>query len=199
MGCAKPHATHWQDLRSRPAQLLCDLPGVTAVAGGHGYELSFLADPYRVDPDAENIEALGPTADPNLSDAFQILLLNYLLAPHGGPLTGDSISEKELPGGATFFRGPHALPVADVLALFGSDAAGFEARARLLGGEPVDLGDCAVQFHPFPTIPVTYILWQADDEFPASMSALFDRSICRWFTLDTIFIMALELSRRLVV
>ena len=199
MGCAKPHATHWQDLRSRPAQLLRGQPGVTGVAGNSSFELTFLTDRYRVDLDAERIDALGPDPEPILSDAFQILLLNYLLAPHGGPLTGEAISEKELPGGATFFRGPHALPVADVVARFGTDPAGFEARARTLGGEPMDHGDRALRFHPFPLVPVTYILWQADEEFGASMSALFDRSICRWFTLDTIFIMAAELSRRLAV
>ncbi len=198
MGCAKPHATHWQDLRSRPSSVVAAQPGVIISETGSAFELSFLADRYRVDLDAERIDALGRHTDPILSDAFQIVLLNYLLAPHGGSLSGDLISEKELPGGATFFRGPHSLPVAEIVAQYGSDLAGFEARGRALGGENRPLGDSAMRFLPFPSMPVTYILWQADDEFPASMSALMDRSISRWFTLDSIFIMALELSRRLV-
>lgn len=194
MGCAKPHATHWQDLRSRPAELALAQPGVAASASG--FELIFLTSRYRVDPEAERIDALG--APVILSDAFQILLLSYMLAPHGGLPTGELISEKELPGGATFFRGPHALPVQEVVARYGDDVAGFDARARELGGEPARHGDCAMRFHPFPSLPVTYILWQADDEFGASMSALFDRSISRWLTLDMVFIMAGEVSRRLV-
>jgi len=197
MGCAKPHATHWQDLRSRPADLILAQPGVAPPARGAGFDLTFLTSRYRVDPEAERIDALESPVE-ILSDAFQILLLSYLVAPHGGPLSGEAISEKELPGGATFFRGPHALPVQEVVARYGTDAAGFAARARFLGGEPLDHGDSAMRFRPFPSIPMTYILWQADDEFGASMSALFDQSITRWFALDAIFIMAGEVSRRLV-
>jgi Domain of unknown function (DUF3786) len=202
MGCAKPHATHWQDLRSRPVELVLDRPGVVASpldgGSGVGFELPFLVDRYRVDPETERIDALGPDPEIILSDAFQILLLNYLLAPNGGSPTGELISEKELRGGATFFRGPHALPVSEVVARYGSDLAGFESRARELGGTPAEYGDCAMRLQPFPSLELTYILWQADEEFGPSMSALFDRSIGRWFTLDMVFIMAGEISRRLV-
>lgn len=198
MGCAKPHATHWKDLRARPAEQVLAQPGVVASTVGGGYEMTFLVDRYRVDPEAERIDGLGPASAEILSDAFQILLLNYLCAPHGGPLDGELISEKELPGGATFFRGPHALPVQTVVERYGADVAGFDARARALGGVPAPHGDSAMRFRPFTFLPVTYILWQADDEFGASMSALFDRSITRWFALDSIFIMAGEVSRRLV-
>ncbi len=209
MGCAKPHATHWQDLRSRPVEQILDRPGVAAStegAGasvsatdsvGFGFEVSFLTDRYRVDPEAERIDALGPDPELILRDAFQILLLNYLLAPNGGPPTGELISEKELRGGATFFRGPHELPVSEVVARYGEDVPGFESRARELGGVPAQHGDCAMRLQPFAAIEMTYILWRADDEFGASMSALFDRSIGRWLTLDMVYIMAGEVSRRL--
>ncbi len=198
MGCAKPHATHWKDLRSRSAERVLAHPGVVTSAQGGGYEMTFLVDRYFVDPVAERIDGLGAASSELLSDAFQILLLNYLLAPNGGPDSGELISEKELPGGATFFRGPHALPVESVVARYGTDVPGFEARSLELGGETASHGDCAMRFQPLGSISMTYILWQADDEFGASMSALFDRSISRWFALDSIFMMAGEVSRRLV-
>ncbi len=197
MGCAKPHATHWQDLRSRPPAVIAELPGVAVTAQGV-VELGFLTERYRVDLAAERIDPLGSSGLLPLSDAFQILLLTYLLAPHGGPLLGEPISVKELPGGATFFRGPHALPVGELVERYGTDPAGFEARARELGGEPMPHGDRAMRLWPFPSVPVTYVLWEADSELPAAMSAMFDRSVARWFGLDTIFIMAGEIARRLV-
>jgi hypothetical protein len=55
-----------------------------------------------------------------------------------------------------------------------------------------------MRFRPFPEIPVTYILWAADDEFPAGMSVLFDKSVGRWFTLDMVFAMMLVITDRLV-
>jgi hypothetical protein len=53
-------------------------------------------------------------------------------------------------------------------------------------------------FSPFPQIPVTYVLWTADDEFPASVSVLFDSSITRWFELDMIFTLVWVLTERIV-
>jgi hypothetical protein len=58
-------------------------------------------------------------------------------------------------------------------------------------------GDAALRFRPFPETPVTLILWQADEEFGAQVTATFDRSISRWFELDMIFLLVRQLAIRL--
>ena len=55
-----------------------------------------------------------------------------------------------------------------------------------------------MRFLPFPLMPVTYVLWKEDEEFPASVSVLFDKSITRWFELDMIFTLVLVLTERIV-
>ncbi|NIS60306.1 MAG: DUF3786 domain-containing protein, partial [Proteobacteria bacterium] len=50
----------------------------------------------------------------------------------------------------------------------------------------------------FPRIPIIYILWMGDEEFPAKAGVLFDASIGSHFTLDMIWIMVHEVSKRLV-
>jgi hypothetical protein len=198
MGCAAPGAMHWEDLRNRPRDTILQQEGVRPASRGNGYEIGFLDAVYLVDPHAERIVELAPDPDRKLTEEFQILLIRYLVARNGGPPDGRDISEKDLPGGVTFFQGPHALHVRPILRLYGEDPDGFEARGRELSAVPVPYGDKAMRFRPFPFMPVTYVLWRADDEFPATVTVLFDSSITRWFELDMVFALVLVLTERIV-
>jgi hypothetical protein len=40
---------------------------------------------------------------------------------------------------------------------------------------------------PFPKIPLYYVLWAGDEEFEASLSILFDKSIERHLSADAIW------------
>lgn len=198
MSCASPNALHWEDLRTRPIEEVLARDGVRIAADGRSYEVDFLWSIYRVDAVGRRIVEAFPTSDRQLSEEFQILLIRYLVAPNTAKVEGIEISEKDLPGGVTFFQGPHALHVKPIKRLFGADPDGFERRGRELGAVSVPYGDRAMRFYPFPQIPVTYILWREDDEFPASVSVMFDRSIARWFELDMIFTLVLVLTERIV-
>jgi len=198
MACAAPNPLHWEDLRSRPKEEILRNEGVSLASDGQAFEVGFLNALHRVDPVAERIVEISPNPERLLSEEFQILLIRYLVAPNGGPLDGKDASEKDFPGGVTFFQGPHALYVEPITRRYGSDPDAFEKRGMELGGLPVRHGDKAVRFSPFPLIPVTYVLWKEDDEFPASVSVLFDRSITRWFELDMIFTVVLVLTVRII-
>ncbi len=198
MGCAAPHPFHWADLRNHPVDEILRREGVKKSPDGKALELSFLDGKYLIDAQAESIVELSPVPNRPLREEFQILLIRYLVAPYGGPMDERDVSEKDLPGGVTFFQGPHALHVKPVAARFGSDTAGFEALGARFGAEVRDYGDKSLRFYPFPLIPVTYVLWAADEEFPASVSVLFDRSITRWFALDMVFTIVLVLTDRIL-
>jgi hypothetical protein len=198
MGCAAPNPLHWEDLRNHPTEAILGHAGVKLASGGSCYEASFLDAVYLIDPVAERIVEISPEPKRELSEQFQILLIRYLVAPNAGPEIGKDISEKDLPGGVTFFQGPHALYVAPIAKRYGRNPDAFERRCRELDAEPVKHGDRAMRFHPFPQIPVTYVLWKEDEEFPASVSVLFDASIGRWFELDMIFTLVLVLTERIM-
>ncbi|AFM27114.1 DUF3786 domain-containing protein [Desulfomonile tiedjei] len=193
MSCAAPKPIHWEDLRNRNPEQILKQDGVTSTSD-HAYEVRFLNAKYLVDAGAERITELSPYPSRRLSEEFQILLIRYLVADNGGPVTGVEVSEKDLPGGVTFFQGPHTLYVWPIAERYGRDPEAFEARALELGAQRVPHGDTAMRFFPFPEIPVTYVLWKEDDEFPASVSVLFDKSIIRWFALDMVFTTVLALT-----
>lgn len=198
MGCAAPNALHWLDLRNRDRGEILRHEGVRLSSDASGYEVAFLDARYLVDPVNERIVEIAPNPERLLPEEFQILLIRYLVSPYGGPLDGKDVSEKDFPGGVTFFQGPHALHTPPIAKLYGNDPDAFEKRGRELGAAPIPFGDKAMRFSPFPLIPVTYVLWKADDEFPASVSVLFDSSISRWFELDMIFTVVMVLTARIV-
>jgi hypothetical protein len=198
MGCAAPNPLHWEDLRNRSREQILRQPGVQPSPDGRGYEVSFLNARYLVDAMAERIVELSPDPSRALTEEFQILLIRYLVAGDGGPLENEDVSEKDFTGGVTFFQGPHALYVGPLASLYGGNPGAFEARSRELGAVPIEYGDKGMRFFPFPKIPVAYVLWKEDDEFPASVSVLFDKSITRWLTFDMIFTVVWVLTERIV-
>lgn len=198
MSCAAPNPMHWEDLRSRPREEILRRPGVETSADNTSYVVQFLDSLYLVDPVRERITELKPNPQRELAEEFQILLIRYLVAKNLASLDGKEVSEKDFPGGVTFFQGPHTLHTAPITERYGRDPDAFESRCRELGAVLAPHGDRAMRFLPFPTIPVTYVLWTADEEFPASVSVLFDSSIARWFKLDMIFTLVLALTERIV-
>jgi hypothetical protein len=197
MACAVPHPFHWEDLRSRTAEQILAHGGVCRAKQGDGYELRFLNAVYHVDPIAERIVEISPSPSRNLREEFQILLIRYLVSEDGGQVDDKEVSEKDFPGGVSFFQGPHALHVSPIARLYGKRPDAFERRSRELDAVSIARGDKAMRFHPFPQIPVTYVLWKEDEEFPASLTVLFDSSITRWFELDMIFILVWVLTERI--
>jgi hypothetical protein len=197
MGCASPNPFHWQDLFNQPVEKVCGQPGVNLAPDGRSYDVEFLNALYRVDPVNHQIVEISPDPARRLTEEFQILLIRYLVADNGGPVTGKEISEKDLQGGVTFFQGPHALHVEPIVRLYGDAPDEFEKRARELGAIPSMYGDRGMKFFPFPEIPVTYVLWTQDNEFPASVTIMFDKSIEGWFSLDMIFMVVLIVTERI--
>jgi hypothetical protein len=66
------------------------------------------------------------------------------------------------------------LPLEPIAARFSNDPTGFLAHATRYNGQPRQFGDAAVELLPLPRVPLTVILWEADDEFDARAYMLFD-------------------------
>lgn len=156
-------------------------------AWGHDYEVS---------PGSADIRPQDHGAPP-INTEFGLAILFYLLRAQDEPLSGEWVSEKDLPGGVTFFRGPHAVPVGLIHDRFGRDLEGFRARCESMGGTSMDLADAAFAFRLLPRAPAAVLLWAADDEFEARARLLFDRTVSVHLPLDVIFGLSVEVCSRL--
>jgi hypothetical protein len=176
----------WEQLQALDHHDVCARLPVRFDGASQAYYVPFMGKEYVVSLESKAIG--GPEHDSLVQDdEFMLLLLVYLLSARNVPLAGKWVSEKEIQGGALFFKGPHALPIQLLIGRFGSDVSAFIKTSKACGGKSInEYGDAAFIFQALPSIPVMCILWAADDEFPARVSFLFDPSIESQLPLDVI-------------
>lgn len=191
----------WRTLREAKPEHACRSCEVSFDEQKRCYQIPVLDAVYGVFPeDAKIVELKG--GEKRLAEKHRVeltlFLLHYLLGTKEMSLQGKRVSEKELRGGEMFFRGPHTLPVKGLIEKFGRNPQGFIDAGLKLGGRRVELGDASIELKAAPKIPVTYVLWAEDEEFPASASILFDPTIQEFLPLDIIYGVTIVVSHRLV-
>ena len=136
--------------------------------------------------------------DPAVSAKDAILILDYFTRASGAPLTGDLITYQELPDGLNYVGVFATRTTQPLVANFGQAPERFAAAAPRLGGTPADYGDLAFTFPAFPRVPLTYVLWKGDDEFPPEASILFDSTVSGYLSNDDIHNLCESIVWRLV-
>lgn len=72
---------------------------------------------------------------------------------------------------------------------------GFTCSCHYLGGEPVPLGDAGFSFTVFRDLKVQLKFYHADEEFPASLTLLWDVNTLEFMKYETVFYVAGALLR----
>ncbi len=160
------------------------------------YTLRLWGEEYCIDWTAETIERTSPTSPP-VHAYFDLFIIYYLLLPKDMTEHGEWISEKDLPGGTTFFRGPHLLPTDLISDRFGNDLESFATCCRALGGTPLKMADAAFRFQITPDMAVAVLYWGGDEDFPADAKILYDRGVIEVLPLDIVFALAVEVCARI--
>jgi hypothetical protein len=163
----------------------------------HTFSLKILTRTYLIKPKLQSVTNRENSSSPP-EYHLQLSAINYLIGSKDIPLIGKWVSEKEFPSGPIFFRGHHAMPTKELEQIFGNDPDGFSAACMAFRGKKVEGGDIAFEFQVFPRIPVRLILWLADEEFPARVSYLFDRSANLHLQLDALWAVGKTLESALL-
>lgn len=178
---------YWERLETADPMDVQFRTGVSYKSNKKIYEVPFLNELLCCDP--ENRLIFPIKADSKIVCTFDVYLvvLTYLLDARAIEPSGNLVSEKELKDGAFFFRGPHALLTQPLAERFGEDGNDFLEKGRGLGGKPVSFADVAFKLLLLPKIPVVYMLWLKDEEFPAEVLVNFDKTITEHFPLDVVW------------
>lgn len=160
------------------------------------YSLDIWGEEYIVDSVGQKIERRG-SAHAAPHEYFYLFVIYYVLLAAECRVKGEWISEKDLPGGATFFRGPHRIPTDLISGRFGNNLKEFNICCEKLGGTAISLGDAAFSFEVAPGLPVAVVYWLGDEDFPAEAGLLYDRSIANLLPLDIVFALAVAVCARL--
>lgn len=160
------------------------------------YTLKIWKEEYTIRPHESEILRLGRSSDTS-HDYFHIFVIHYMLGTRPIEVRHQWVSEKDLPSGAAFFRGPHELPTHRIADHYQNQIDAFRSCCEDLGGQRLDMADAAYSFEITPRVPVAVLYWEGDDEFPAESKLLFDSTICEHMALDAIYALGVEVCVRI--
>jgi hypothetical protein len=194
-------AMYWTELAAMDHADVCrrSLAGYDEVK--RAYRLRLLNEDLFVFPEERKIvRAASPEGPSDAEPDFNTILVSvhYLLRAADVPIACEYVTDSQLTDGGFFFKGPHALPSWRVEKRFATDANTFLKKGKLIGGTPVSFGDAALELLVLPRIQIAYVLWVADDEFPARSQILFDASADKHFALDVVWAMCNLVTNRLL-
>ena len=160
------------------------------------YTLSLWNHEYAIYPYESKIKPISKNLQAP-HEYLYIFIIHYLLKSKETKLSGEWISEKDIPGGVTFFRGPHEIPTNLISSQYSGNIKQFRKNCENLGGTLVNMADAAYIFKITPRIPIAVLYWEKDDEFKAEAKILFDKSIIKHLAIDIIFALTVHVCTKL--
>jgi len=160
------------------------------------YTLSVWGDEYAVYPHEFKIDRITNNFQ-SPHDLFYLFIIYYLLKSKELEISNEWISEKDIPGGVTFFRGPHKIPTHLISNKYSNNIKEFRKRCEQLHGIPLDMADAAYSFKITSHISVAVLYWAGDDDFPPESKILYDKTITEHLASDILFALAVEICKKI--
>ena len=160
------------------------------------YTLSVWGDEYAVYPHEFKIDRITNNFQ-SPHDLFYLFIIYYLLKSKEIEISNEWISEKDIPGGVTFFRGPHEIPTHLISNRYSNNINEFRKRCEQLHGIPLDMADAAYSFKITSHISVAALYWAGDDDFPPESKILYDKTITEHLASDILFALAVEICTKI--
>jgi len=179
------HAELWEMVRHLDGETTAKRAKCEYLAEPGRYVVTFLNRRYVVNLAQRSIFQEGSPED-EAGFLEQICLLSYLISAKKLAASGKLVREESLPGGEFFFRGPHVLPVVELVEAFGNSPQEIYRSCEALNCKKRDFGDAAVEILALPRVALTFIVWGRDDEFDARASILFDQTAEKQLALDAL-------------
>ena len=168
-----------EELRSRNPLRVCRLSGGLCIekeAQPTGIRLMFLHRMVTISwPDLVFHHAPGSSEIPIKQ---QILILHYLNGATEENLTGEWISYQDIPSAKFYLDAFNRRVRNPLINTFGDQPYQLLLVAKeLFGATQSSLGDISIQIQALPKVPITFVLWRGDEDFPPDITILFDSSI----------------------
>ena len=160
------------------------------------FVIRFLNKDYRVEFNNKEIHSVEDSSKAGFSE--QLCILTYLINSKNISVTGRLTKAESLPNGQFFFRGPHPLPTDKLSAAFGQKPELLLKIANMFNAKKCDFGDSSIRLDVLPRVPLTIVIWIADEEFPARASILFDETAAQQMPLDGLW-MATKVTAKALI
>jgi hypothetical protein len=163
--------------------------------GSYEIESPFFEETIIIDAPSFSFRS---TQGSNVTLAAKILVLHYLLKASGNPLGQEKIPYEDIPGCRPYLPVFERRVVRPLISAFGFERDLFREAGTALGAITETYGDVSFTLHALPKIPLTFILWEGDQEFPPSLKVLFDPTIDRYLPLEDITVVSKLAAVRII-
>jgi hypothetical protein len=188
----------WDEIVTRDIASLARSAGASSAdLARRVFVISVTGTDCEVDFGQRSMHYLSPERKP-LRTEMQVLVLHYMLGSHKGDVTGRMVTFREFEGGAVYFPAFKKRTLELLTGTFGNSPALLSKAGQMMSGEPLDTGSSSVRVWFFPKVPVDVIVWQGDDEVPASANMLFDEGTGKMLPTEDISWLATALCYRLI-
>lgn len=129
---------------------------------------------------------------------IKTLILRYLVNSKAVPPFNKDITFKEIPGGLVYYSNFYNRTILKLARIFGNNAKRLEECIPYVDGKMTKQGDASCRFEFINNVYITFVLWQGDEELPASANILFDRNIEYYFNAEDLAVVgdvAIELLK----
>lgn len=113
-----------------------------------------------------------------------VLLIRYLLEGKLTQAKGEQLTYREIPWGEVYY--PNFYGRCIQRTAFGFKPASLAKAAEKLGSKKLTLGDISYEVEFMKGLCMSFILWEADDEFPPSAQILLSDNFSSAFTAEDI-------------
>ncbi len=117
----------------------------------------------------------------------RLLILHYLMKAGGMPIKNQFLAFRDIPmGGSLYAPTFESRAVEELRAAFGAVPERIFDHMEALGGHKNTIGDVSVTLPVLPRLPIHFVIWAGDEEFPPSASILFDASISDYLVVEDV-------------
>ncbi len=134
----------------------------------------------------------------NVTLVTRIVILHYLIQASGNPVGTTLVPYEDIPGCRTYLPVFERRVVRPLMSAFGYSRDAFLTAGKALGGKVEEYGDASFTLSAFPRLPITFILWEGEEEFPPSIKVLFDQSIHTYLPLEDIVVVSKMAATRIL-
>lgn len=136
------------------------------------FRVPFLGREYMVTFPEGEISTGREGEDVSLTD--RVCILHYLTRASDVSPAGRYVTFKELPNGSIYTGPFNNRAIRPLVSIFGPRPEMLVRAGEMLGGRKADVGDRSVTVNVFPKVPITFVVWEGDEEFPPSGNILYD-------------------------
>ncbi len=123
-------------------------------------------------------------ADENWRDKDRVLFMRHLLEGHSAGSYGSFLTYAQMPWGDVYDRQFHARCIHRLSGTYGSRVSVFARACEALGGTRLPGSGIGYELPFMPGLPLRFIVWEGDEEFPAAAQILFSDNFPRAFSAE---------------